>query len=229
MALAIILTLAISFLFNFRLVNAMIAIHVVLGSLAFIIGGVTLFSKKGSPLHKMSGKLFFWTMTLSAVYTLIVSTMPNHISPSMFQISIMTLYFLIGGLRSILFKRPNHNLLIDKIMAYVVIIISFLIFLYSVVLYGEFNPLRTVFGAVAIVFGTLDLWSFNKPKSLKKYWLLFHLSKMLAGYTTAITGFFVAQNILSGYFNWFTPTVVCLIYIIFWTRKLKTFKPSSSL
>ena len=99
--------------------------------------------------------------------------------------------------------------------------ISLFIFLYSVVLYGEFHPLRTVFGAVAIGFGAMDLWVFKQPIKIKNNWLIFHLSKMLAGYTTAITGFFVAQNILHGYFNWFTPTVLCLVYILFWIIKLK--------
>ena len=200
----------------------MISIHVVLGSLAFIVGGVTLLAKKGSRLHKRMGKVFFWTMAISALFTLIVSLMPYHISFSMLQISVMTLYFLVGGMRSIALKQSNPALLIDKALAYAVMSISLIILSRWVLLYGNSHPLLIVFTGVAVAFGVVDLWAFTKPMYVKKHWLILHLSKMVAEYTTAVTGFFVAQDILGGYFNWFTPTVICLIYIFFWAIKLNT-------
>ena len=198
--------------------------HVVLSSIAFVVGGIALLSKKGRTLHKRSGLIFFWLMTLSTVLTLCVSMMPYHVSTSMFQISIMTLYFLIGGLRSLSFKNKDHNLKIDKVMAWIVIAISWFIFFYSYALYGGAQPLQTVFGVVATAFGLADLITFHRSPSLKRYWLIFHLSKITAGYTTAVTGFFVAQNVIGGYYNWFTPTVISLIYIFYWMVKLKIIK-----
>ncbi|WP_223786543.1 hypothetical protein [Marinicella meishanensis] len=210
--------------FDFRLVNAMIVMHVILGSLAFIVGAPALLAKKGSPLHVISGQIFFWLMTYSAAFTLVVSVMPFHISPSMFQISVMTLYFLIGGVRSLSYRNGNHSLMVDKGMVYMLIVVSVYLFLHPVFVYGELSPLRTVFGAVALLFGLIDLWIFHQPEKLKRFWLFSHLAKMLAGYATAVTGFFVAQDILGGYYNWFTPTVICLAYIYFWALKLKVFQ-----
>ncbi|MCB1583273.1 MAG: hypothetical protein KDI92_09435 [Xanthomonadales bacterium] len=226
---ATVATFILNYFFDFRLVNAMIVIHVILGSLAFIVGAPALLAKKGSQLHIISGKVFFWLMTYSAVFTLMVSVMPFHISPSMFQISVMTLYFLIGGVRSLSFKRGNHYLLFDKAMTYTLIVVSVYLFFHPIIIYGTYSPLRTVFGALALLFGLTDLWIFRNPQNLKKFWLFSHLSKMLAGYATAVTGFFVAQNILGGYYNWFTPTVICLVYISFWAHKLKVFKGNNQI
>lgn len=219
--LSLTVTLTLTQWLEFRTVNAFIAQHVVLGSIAFIIGGFALLSKKGGLIHRASGQLFYTLMTVSSVLTLVVSVMPYHVSYSMFQISVMTLYFLIGGKRSLSFKKPNHNLIVDKLFACIVIAVSLVVMFHSVILDGVFYPLRTVFGAVAISFATCDLLLFSKTQSIKKYWLALHLSKITAGYTTAVTGFFVAQNIIGGYYNWFTPTAITLVFITYWLIKLK--------
>ena len=226
--LVLVITLIMTIWLEFRLVNAFIVEHVVLGSIAFFVGAVALISRKGSALHKLYGQLFYGLMTASCVLTLIVASMPFHISFSMFQISVMSLYFLIGGKRSLQFRKSDHQFLVDKILAYVVIVVSLYVMLYSVVLDGTFYPLRTVFGVVGCGFALVDLFLFKKIKNIQKHWLSFHLSKMTAGYTTAVTGFFVAQNILGGYYNWFTPTVVCLFFIFYSIFKLNKNKQKHS-
>jgi uncharacterized membrane protein len=222
--LALIASWVITELFSTSSIRSLIFTHVTLGGLAFLIGGITLFSKKGSPLHKLTGRIFYISMVVSVSITLVVSMLPNHVSPTMFHIGVLSLYFLIGGKRSITFKNPKHNLFIDKLLAYIVILVSLIIMSYSVVLDGNFHPLRTVFGSIGIVFGLLDIKLFSHPQNIKKKWLFLHLSKMLGGYTAAVTAFFVAQKILTGYFNWFLPTVIGLSYIGFWMFKLKTFR-----
>ena len=224
---ALLSTIAIVKFFDFRPSNAMIVIHVVLGSLAFIIGGIAILSKKGGKIHKITGRLFYLLMLMSAILTLVVSLMPFHISFSMLQISVMTLYFLIGGVRSLSFKGESFSLFVDKSLSYVTIIVSFVVLFYSVIADSQFYPLRTVFGSVAIIFGLMDLWVFKRPKNLKRHWLILHLSKMTAGYTTAVTGFIVAQNVFGGYYNWFLPTVFCFLFIFYWLAKLKLFEPFS--
>jgi hypothetical protein len=43
----------------------------------------------------------------------------------------------------------------------------------------------------------------------------------LGGYTAAVIVFFVVQDVLSGYYNWFLPTFIALGYILYWMFKLK--------
>lgn len=220
------LTLAVMMLsFGFNFAWALIYIHVALGFFAFAVGAVTLFSKKGSTWHKNTGLVFYYSMVVSVALSLLVSLLPEHLSPTMFHIAVLSLYFLLGGKRSLKFKTKSHNFNIDKALAYWVIVTSLAVMGYSFFIEGRLHPLRTVFGTIGLVFGGLDLWMFRSPNTVSRKWLLLHLSKMLGGYTAAVTAFFVAQNILSGYFNWFLPTVFGVSYIVFWAIKLKTFKP----
>lgn len=211
-------------LLEIRLVNSLIAVHVIQGSLAFVTGGLALFAKKGGRLHKLTGTLFFLLMTLSAVFTLIVATMPFHFSTSMFQISVMTLYFLVGGIRSLSYRSSAHRYTVDYYFIVTTMVVSIVVLFYARYLYGSYQPLQTVFGFVALGFCLADLWVFSQPGLARKRWLVLHLSKMLAGYATAVTGFFVAQKILGGYFDWFTPTVITLVMIVYWLLKLQVIR-----
>lgn len=44
---------------------------------------------------------------------------------------------------------------------------------------------------------------------------------MTGGYISAVTAFFVVNQILINLWNWFLPGVIGGIYITFWIRKLK--------
>lgn len=82
-------------------------IHAPLGGIALLSGGVSLVSKKGSPLHKKSGKVFFYSMLLSAFSALVVSVLPNHESPFLFSIGLFSTYFLVNGIRSLKYKQKE--------------------------------------------------------------------------------------------------------------------------
>lgn len=226
---AVISTIIMVTLIDLTWMTSIIYAHVGLGSLAFIIGAITLFSKKGAPLHKLTGRVFYYSMTVSVSISLLVALMPGHISPTMFHIAVLSLYFLIGGKRSLLFKKPQHNVRLDQILALIVIVTSIAVMAYSILIEGRVHILRTVFGTIGIVFGGLDLSLFSDLKKIKRRWLFLHLSKMIGGYTAAVTAFFVAQNILFGYFNWFAPSLFAVSYVVYWALKQGVFKATPSL
>ena len=224
LAVALFSALQLNLFFNFSGINSLIVVHVLLGAVAFLVGGITLMSKKGSELHKRSGRLFYNSMVVSVALTLVVAVAPNHISPTLFHIGILSLYFLIGGKRSISFKQAGHTFNFDRLIAVTVLLVSLFIIAYSISEEGRVNPLRMVFGSIGAVFAGVDLWLFKRPDAIKKKWLLLHLSKMIGGYIAAVTAFFVAQNLLSGYFNWFVPTFVGVAYLLYWCLKLSPLK-----
>jgi len=43
---------------------------------------------------------------------------------------------------------------------------------------------------------------------------------MTGGYISAVTAFFVVNEILPGLWNWFIPTLIGSIYIAFWMKKV---------
>ena len=195
-------------------------IHAPLGGIALLSGGISLVSKKGSPLHKKSGKVFFYSILLSAFSALVVSVLPNHKSLFLFSIGIFSSYFLISGILSLRYKRKAVRLSVDKIIAYLICITGFVMVTYPIILYSKLNLILTVFGLASIVFGLRDLSRLKNVKRLRKGWLKLHLGKMTGGYIAAVSAFFVVNQILPSVWNWFVPTLVGSIYIAYWINKL---------
>ena len=198
----------------------LIYMHAGLGGIALLTGGLALFVKKGSKIHRKSGKAFYYTMLASAILALIVSILPGHYSPFLFCIGVFSIYFLLTGIRSLKFKRGDINIKIDSIIAYLIIITGLIMIMYPVVLDGEINIVLLVFGIVGLVFGIRDLRLLKDLKRLKKRWLKSHLGKMTGGYIAAVSAFFVVNEILPGVWNWFVPMIVGSTYITYWMMKL---------
>ncbi|MEN8811033.1 MAG: DUF2306 domain-containing protein, partial [Flavobacteriales bacterium] len=183
-------------------------IHAPLGGIALLTGGISLIAKKGNNVHKKSGKIFFFSMLFSAIAAFVISVLPNHESPFLFSIGLFSTYFLISGLRSLKFKKKKLQLKTDKIITYLITLTGIIMVLYPIVLYSKLNIILTVFGIVGIVFGLRDLKLFKDIQRLKKNWLKLHLGKMTGGYISAVSAFFVVNQILPGIWNWFIPGII---------------------
>lgn len=196
-------------------------IHAPFGGLALLTGGLALVSKKGNYLHKKSGIIFYYAMLISALAALFISILPNHESAFLFSIGVFSSYFLLSGYRSLKFKKLNHSIVLDKVIAYIIVITSISMIIFPFLFYQQLNIILLIFGGIGILFGLRDLLLFRDQKRLKMKWLKLHVGKMTGGYISAITAFFVVNQILINLWNWFLPGVIGSIYITFWIRKLK--------
>ena len=190
-------------------------IHAGFGGIALVTGAISLIARKGSVIHKKSGKVFYFTMLTSALLALVISLMPNHESPFLFAIGIFSSYFLIGGYRSVKFKSNNSNLLKDKVIAGLIILTGFLMITYPIVLTGNAD-------IVLVVFGVIDLLLFRNSNKARKNWMKIHLSKMISGYVAAVTAFVVVNHWIPGVWAWFTPPILGNIYLTYWLVKLNS-------
>jgi uncharacterized membrane protein len=195
-------------------------LHAPLGGVALISGSVSVIAKKGGRIHRKYGKIFYYSMLITAISAFIISILPNHESPFLFTIGLFSMYFLIGGIRSLRFKNKEFDVKIDRIIAYTMIITGLFMIVYPIVLYGQLNTILTTFGCVGILFGLRDLKLFNDKERLRKGWLKLHLGKMTGGYIAAVSAFFVVNQILPGISNWFVPSVVGSVFITYWMNKL---------
>jgi uncharacterized membrane protein len=196
-------------------------IHAPLGGIALLTGGLALIVKKGGLIHQKSGMIFFYSMLLSALSSLLISCLPYHENPFLFSIGLFSTYFLLSGYRSLNFKKKEFQLRIDRILAYVILLTGISMILYPILLYHQLNIVLTVFGVVGIVFGIRDLLLFKNINKLRKSWLKLHLGKMMGGYISAVSAFFVVNQILPGIWNWFVPGILGGGYITYWMMKLK--------
>ncbi|OXB24814.1 DUF2306 domain-containing protein [Flavobacterium tructae] len=203
-----------------QLIQIFIYFHALFGGIALLSGSISLATKKGKSIHKKSGKLFYYTMLLSALTALIISSLPKHESSFLFSISLFSSYFTITGYRALQFKNKNINLKTDKIISGIMIITGILMILYNPLINQKINIVLTVLGLVGLLFSTRDFLLFQNKTNLQKVWLKLHLGKMIGGYISATTAFIVVNQFIPNIYGWFIPGTIGGFYIVYWIRKL---------
>lgn len=203
-----------------RIIQMLILCHALFGGIALLSGFVSLIVEKGKIIHKKTGKLFYFSMLLSAFTALIISVLPGHENPFLFSIGVFSSYFILTGYRALRFKTKNYNLKTDKIISWIMVITAILMILYNPLVNQKINIVLIVFGIVGLSFSMRDLVLFNKTDKLKKDWLKLHLGKMIGGYICAVTAFVVVNEFFSSFYGWFIPGIIGGFYIVYWIRKL---------
>ncbi|MFT4663744.1 MAG: putative membrane protein [Gammaproteobacteria bacterium] len=203
-----------------KLVEIFIFTHASFGGIALLTGAIALIARKGNKVHRKSGKIFFYSMLTSALLAFVISVLPNHESPFLFSIGVFSTYFLISGYRSLAFRQKEIELKWDKVIAYIISITGLVMILYPLIIYAKLNIVLAIFGTVGLVFGIRDLILFKNVERVKKNWLKLHLGKMTGGYISAVSAFFVVNQILAGFWNWFVPGIIGGGYITYWMFKI---------
>ena len=201
-------------------IKVLILIHAGFGGIALLAGLVSMFAKKGLKIHKKSGLIFYYTMLTSAMTALLISVLPNHESPFLFAIGILSLYFILSGKRALRFKFKNPKLKTDKWISSIMLLTGILMIGLPIIVSGNINIIMTVFAIVAIIFSIRDLKSFANPEQLRKEWLRIHLGKMLGAYIAATTAFVVVNEFFPSPYGWFIPGIIGGFVIVYWFRKL---------
>ena len=203
-----------------EVIQNLVLTHGVSGSLGLLTGLMAIVSKKGSRLHVISGKLFFYTMLIAAATALFVSVQPNHESPFLFVIGLFSSYFILSGYRAIRFKDKLPNV-VDYCISIGMILTGLFMIVYPVIVSGNLNIVLGIFGGTGLIFSIQDLFVFRNREKLKKAWLQIHLGKMMGAYISAVTAFIVVNQILPGVYGWIAPGVVGGVLITIWSNKYK--------
>ena len=197
-------------------------IHVPLGGIALIAGAAALMVKKGSYAHITMGRAFYFSMLGSTASSVVIAVLPGHESPFLLSVGLFSSYFLLSGKRSLSYREERPVKKADKVLSSSIAIVGLLMIFFPIYLNGSLNIVLVVFGLTACIFGWRDLYLFRNPDKLRPKWLKLHLGKMTGGYISAVSAFFVVNNILPGLWNWFMPGIAGGIYINYMIRKLES-------
>lgn len=198
-----------------------------MGSLSLIAGFIAIVSRKGGAIHKKAGRVFYYTMLSSSTIAMIIATLPKHQNPFLFAIGIFSCYLLIGGKRAILYKNPQFNSNIDRVLAILSIVLGMGMIAVPIITNQALNIVLSVFGTLSIWLGTIDIINLKNNDKLKDHWLRLHVGKIMGGYISAVSAFFVVNQILPGIWNWFSPGIVGGAFIFYWLKKLPVKKHKS--
>lgn len=201
--------------------QALIIFHIICGCIALVSGAFAISSKKGSLLHKKSGKIFYYAMLFGVSVSCIVSFLPNHQNPFLFAIGVFSLYLVIGGKRSLSYKNPQHNFSPDKLVSLIMLLTGIGMIVLPIILKGKINIILLVFGIIGIVFALRDITQYKNPSILKEKYLSLHIGKITGGYIAAVSAFLVVNQVFPGVLNWFLPTIPGTAFITYWLFKIK--------
>ena len=202
-------------------VQLLIIIHASLGGLALLFGLLSIIVEKGKRLHTTFGKIFYYSMLISAFMAIVIAIMPHHGNPFLFAIGVFSSYFIVSGKRAIKFKTIKQTPIIDKIIALIMIFTGVLMISLPIILTHSLNIILIIFGALGSIIALRDLKLYKNSEKLNNKWLKLHVSKMLGGYISATTAFIVVNQLIPGIYGWLIPSFIGGVYIAFWFRKLR--------
>jgi len=187
-------------------------IHILAGSLTLISGLVAMTSKKGQATHRLAGKVFFWSMTVTTLLGLNAGIFKPELN-IFIPIAIISFYQAASGYR-ILFIKTLHKEQKPKIVDWV-LTIGMLLTSSVFVILGILNLNTDIFFSIVLFsFSTIglyccgvDLYNYIKKPTNKFYWLFIHIFRMSHGFIAALTAFLVNNSKLFP----FLPQVLLLI------------------
>ncbi len=210
-----------------NLITYLIYTHALFGGIGLITGIISALAAKGLKTHRLTGKLFSFSMLVSSIVSLIVSLSPKHENPFLFLIGIFTIYMVLAGNNALKLKSKNEVNWKDKIVSRFMFFTSIIMILIGVVgtlKHIENSILFVFFGGFGLFMTLKDFQTFKKINETNSIWLKSHLGRMLGALIASITAFMVVGLHLTSIFAWITPSIIGTCWIIYNNRRLEGIK-----
>ncbi len=202
------------------LFKTFLALHIAGGVVSLLTGLVVLLQTKGTAQHRRLGRIFFVSLTLSALVAIPMSFL--HPSYFLFLISIFTLYMLFSGVRT-LKRKTNPALAVDWALTGAITLFGLTFMslgIYNLLKGNLFGIVFIIFGAVGLVFARQDQLIFKGRSQYKNAFLVTHIQRLTGSYIASLTAFLVVNNrVLPGFVAWLLPTALLVPLLLKWSRK----------
>ena len=214
-------------------IKLLIYIHAFFGGIGLVSGLMSIFVKKGGINHKKAGKVFSYSMVISALISLVIAVLPNHENTFLFLIGIFTIYLVLAGNRALTLKNASKLKAdwIDKTISALMLFASLIMIVIGIIGLIRHNNsaiLFIFFGGFGAFLSINDFYTFKTFKQKKNVWLKNHYGRMIGALIASITAFLVAALNIGTLTIWISPTILGTAYIIYWNQKLnKKSKPET--
>jgi len=177
-----------------------LGIHILFGVAALGLGLAAICSRKGSPFHIRSGRLFLYAYSI-VVCTAIVGLLVFGFRSFLAVVTLLSFYDAFAGYRALQLRgmRPQA---VDRVASIVGILTPWIFIAIMRRLHQPWSPVLTwsILGGLAAVSGYDLLRNFLPDVWLRRVWVQEHLVKMTSAYI-AITSAF-AGTVFVRYMPW---------------------------
>jgi len=206
--------------------KTLLVIHIISGSIGFIVAPIALIVKKGSENHRRWGKVFFWCMTAVSLTAIIMA--PMHGNLFLTLVAVFSFYLAFSGYRAIYrkdFYKTRKTAGVDWFFAILNTLFSLSLMVYGLIkLPDAFGIISIVFGFIGSSLGISDIISFIRPTTDKQKWFFSHMIGMVASYIAAMSAF-SAVNLnfdwLPTAIQWLWPTIIGVPLLNMWARSYR--------
>jgi hypothetical protein len=205
-----------------------IAIHVLAGSAALILGIVALISTKGKRIHVKSG-IFFLRVIIIIIFTGLLGVFVFGRNTILLVVTVLSAYCAFSGYRT-LQTKSNEPRLLDTIVA-ILAISTVIYFLYYFQKIDFYWPPATTYAIVGGLFLIVayDLCRYLIPRTkYGKLWLYEHIYKMIGAFTALVAAFsgtvFPDNKPYSQVLPSVFGTVLTICFLAYYIRLDKTIK-----
>lgn len=206
--------------------KVLLVIHILAGAIGLITGTLNIARKKGDKLHRIAGLFFLYGMLVNGFAGILMTFI--HSNLFLLIIGVFSIYMAATGQRYLFLKgllKGQKPKSIDWILSSIMLLfgIGFVVYGILVLFSGNnFGVVLLVFGFISISMVYQDFKNYKGKNSIKNFWLLVHIQRMIGSYIAAATAFLVVNNtILPGIVAWLLPTIILTPLIFKWSNKYK--------
>ena len=219
-----------------ELIDQLLIIHVAAGVISLVTGLISILSLKGSKVHKKSGKIYFYSMTIVFVTAIIIAS--YRFNRFLFLIAFLSYYSVFAGVRKLRLKNLHKNQK-PKWFDWTAGIfngIANLFFIGLGIYYSIENGffsggalLSVGFGIGGLLISYVNLKPFIIKPNKSYHWYLSHIGNMFGGYIATSTAFLSTliskYEIMNPFLGFALPSIIGVPLLIYWMNKTeKTFK-----
>ena len=200
------------------------------GGLSLLSGAVAIASKKGGDLHRKSGKIYFWAMTLVFITGIIVAG--YRFNRFLFLIAFLSYYSVFAGVRVLKLKQLHKEQKAKGIdwFAGLANAIANLVFIglgvYYMIVRGAASPgalLSIGFGVGGLMISYVNLKQFIFKPDKAYHWYLTHIGNMMGGYIATLTAFLstivTRFDLMNPFLAFALPSLIGVPLIVYWNKK----------
>lgn len=210
-------------------VTILIYVHAFAGGLGLLTGIISIWAKKGSSIHRKGGKVFSYSMGTSSLISLFVARMPGHENLFLFLIGVFTLYMVLAGNRALTF-RAREKIKADvadyMISGTMLITSAVMITIGALAMIQKSGSgiLYIFFGTFGILLALSDFKTYRTFRENKSARLVSHVGRMVGAFIASTTAFMIAGLDIASLTIWILPSVLGTVYIVYWSKKLRSGK-----
>jgi len=219
------------------LFQTLLGLHIAGGFTGLLSGTISIASKKGSSVHKLAGKVFFWGMLLASMDALVLSNLPEHQNVFLFAVGGFTLYMITSGYRIVFLKRVSASVqppfsVVDYLISLFGLCFGlFLVYLAIVNINkgNNFGIVPGIFGLICMNYARMDFKMLFQKITIKEAWIPNHISRMMGAMIASYTAFLVVNvKVQPAWVLWLLPTLIGSGLITYFMRKFVPNKRAKS-